>query len=357
MTDKNTLSLNECICPKNPGGILRCNFINCEPHCAECNRIIRQHTAAPDVLREALSFYADFMNHAQIEKPSCATRVMSDGGEIARKALAGVGYPVKMPCHTAAPDVVERVKRELSRAFYYDNQTDWAKAIIAAMGEICKTDCKIVEPVAELVSSEIPYNNERLVKIAQFIHDRMIHVHGENKNVDYLHGMRDVIKYLSTREPVSGDSLPNGNISSKNDKKEQNVTEREYRQPDDCCPLERLVCAAEFALEQSDNEHVQEYLKSALDEFKARPIKREIGAPFLKDRADGVRGRYVIARIKDGLGTHEYWNKGNKWGAFGEIVLDLTKPDYKPETPEQIKAHDDYREAVAKTFTPYGNKS
>lgn len=52
--------------------------------------------------------------------------------------------------------------------------------------------------------SEIPYNNERLVKIAQFIHDRMIHVHGENENVDYLHGMRDVIKYLATPVTVSG---------------------------------------------------------------------------------------------------------------------------------------------------------
>lgn len=51
-------------------------------------------------------------------------------------------------------------------------------------------------------TSGIPYNNERLVKIAQFIHDRMIHVHGENENVDYLHAMRDVIEFLSTREPV-----------------------------------------------------------------------------------------------------------------------------------------------------------
>jgi len=48
-----------------------------------------------------------------------------------------------------------------------------------------------------------------------------------------------------------------------------------------------------------------------------------IGEPFLKNRADGVPGRYCIARIKDGWGTHEYWN-GEKWSAFGSIVLDVS---------------------------------
>lgn len=38
-------------------------------------------------------------------------------------------------------------------------------------------------------------SDERDVKLLQFIHDRMIHVHGENENVDYLHGLRRVIRH------------------------------------------------------------------------------------------------------------------------------------------------------------------
>lgn len=38
--------------------------------------------------------------------------------------------------------------------------------------------------------------NERLAMIIQFVHDRMINVHGENENVDYLHGLRDAINVL-----------------------------------------------------------------------------------------------------------------------------------------------------------------
>lgn len=50
---------------------------------------------------------------------------------------------------------------------------------------------------------EISYNTKRLVKIGQFIYDRMIHVHGENENVGYMHDLRDVIKYLSAPMLVS----------------------------------------------------------------------------------------------------------------------------------------------------------
>ncbi len=32
------------------------------------------------------------------------------------------------------------------------------------------------------------------IEVLQFLHDRLIHVHGENKNVDYLHALRRIIE-------------------------------------------------------------------------------------------------------------------------------------------------------------------
>ena len=36
-------------------------------------------------------------------------------------------------------------------------------------------------------------------KVLEFIHDRMVHVHGENVNVDYLHALRRVINATEER--------------------------------------------------------------------------------------------------------------------------------------------------------------
>ncbi len=39
------------------------------------------------------------------------------------------------------------------------------------------------------------------IEVLQFLHDRLIHVHDENKNVDYLHDLRRIIEeYLYSSE-------------------------------------------------------------------------------------------------------------------------------------------------------------
>lgn len=53
--------------------------------------------------------------------------------------------------------------------------------------------------------------------------------------------------------------------------------------------------------------------------------------PFLVDRADGVRGHYCVARLKDDNATHEFYNdpKGDEWegrgswSASGSVYHDL----------------------------------
>jgi len=37
-------------------------------------------------------------------------------------------------------------------------------------------------------------------EMLQFIHDRMIHVHGDNENADFMHGLRRVMKAMEAAE-------------------------------------------------------------------------------------------------------------------------------------------------------------
>lgn len=69
--------------------------------------------------------------------------------------------------------------------------------------------------------------------------------------------------------------------------------------------------------------------------------------PFLKDRADGVRGHYAIGRYnpgKDGNGYWEYWNLvSHKWASCSDKVLslneatELMKKLVIPSTEKELK--------------------
>jgi hypothetical protein len=69
--------------------------------------------------------------------------------------------------------------------------------------------------------------------------------------------------------------------------------------------------AAEFAAEQTP---------------EAEPVQQDTREPwllYLSDRADGVRGRYAIARWNP-AGYREVWNlRSHKWAAFSDEVLTL----------------------------------
>lgn len=50
-----------------------------------------------------------------------------------------------------------------------------------------------------------------------------------------------------------------------------------------------------------------------------RPVEPVVMVPYLKNRADGVDGRYCIARLHQ-RGYHEFWNdEHKKWCSAGSV--------------------------------------
>lgn len=68
-------------------------------------------------------------------------------------------------------------------------------------------------------------------------------------------------------------------------------------------------------------------LQSALTQRPAAQTEREAWAPYLVDRADGVKGHYAIGRWNP-RGYREVWNlHTHRWAAYSDDVMSLEEAD------------------------------
>ena len=87
---------------------------------------------------------------------------------------------------------------------------------------------------------------------------------------------------------------------------------------------EELRAIIDGGSESFTHEDAVQYLKDKLATPEQEPVA---WVPYLSDRADGVKGRYAIARWNP-RGYREVWNlRRHEWGAYSDDVLSLEEAD------------------------------